>query len=121
MTSPIIAQCVVIGDRKPFVAAIIALDLAEVNTWLAARGARPVSSLKEAAHNGIVRAEVERAVTKANTLVSRAESIRKFEIVPQAFTQANGLVTPSLKARRKAVIERYNDLIEQVIYAPRKR
>jgi hypothetical protein len=68
-----------------------------------------------------VRAEVERAVSKANELVSRAESIRKFEIVPDEFTQANGLITPSLKARRQVVVERYNDLIEHVIYAPRKR
>ena len=121
MSSPIISQAVVIGDRKPFVSAIIALDLSEVNTWLSSRGACPVRSLKEASHNGIVRAEVERAVSKANELVSRAESIRKFEIVPDEFTQANGLITPSLKARRQVVVERYNDLIEHVIYAPRKR
>ena len=121
MASPIISQAVVIGDRKPFIAAIIALDLAEVNSWLSSRGALKVRSLKEASQNGIVRAEVERAVTKSNSLVSRAESIRKFEIVPDAFTQANGLITPSMKARRQAVVERYNDLIEHVIYAPRKR
>lgn len=121
MTSPIIAQAVVIGDRKPFIAAIISLDLAEVNSWLASRGACKVSSLQQAAQNGIVRAEVERAVTRANSLVSRAESIRKFEIVHEAFTQANGLITPSLKARRQAVVERYQHLIEHVIYAPRKR
>ncbi|RFT34443.1 long-chain fatty acid--CoA ligase [Bifidobacteriaceae bacterium NR019] len=121
MSSPIISQAVVIGDRKPFVSAIIALDLSEVNTWLSSRGACPVRSLKEASRNGIVRAEVERAVSKANELVSRAESIRKFEIVPDEFTQANGLITPSLKARRQVVVERYNDLIEHVIYAPRKR
>lgn len=121
MTSPIISQAVVIGDRKPFVAAIVALDLAEVNSWLSSKGACEVRSLKEASVNGIVRAEVERAVTKANLLVSRAESIRKFEIVPDAFTQANGLITPSLKAKRQAVVDRYHDLIERVIYAPRKR
>lgn len=120
MSSPIVSQAVVIGDRKPFVAALIALDLAEVNSWLASRGACKVRSLKEASVNGIVRAEVERAVTKANLLVSRAESIRKFEIVPDAFTQDNGLLTPSLKAKRQAVVERYHELIERVIYAPRK-
>ncbi|KXA21959.1 AMP-binding enzyme [Gardnerella vaginalis] len=121
MSSPIIAQAVVIGDRKPFIAAIIALDITEVNTWLASRGACQVRSLQEASRNSIVRAEVERAVTRANALVSRAESIRKFEIVSDEFTQANGLITPSLKARRQAVAERYHDLIEHVIYAPRKR
>lgn len=121
MTSPVVSQCVVIGDRKPFIAAIIALDLHDVNSWLIAQGARPVRSLEEASKNSIVRAEVERAVTKANSLVSRAESIRKFEIVPDEFTQDNGLITPSMKARRQNVVERYHDLIEHVIYAPRKR
>lgn len=121
VTSPIIAHAVVIGDRKPFISAIIALDLAEVNAWLVSRGACGVRSLQEASRNGIVRAEVERAVTRANSLVSRAESIRKFEIVPDEFTQANGLITPSLKTRRQAVMERYRNLIEHVIYAPRKR
>lgn len=120
MTSPVISQCVVIGDRKPFVAAIISLDLAEVNSWLKQKGALPVASLAEASRNSIVRCEVERAVLKANTMVSRAESIRRFEIVAEEFTQKNGLITPSMKARRKAVVEHYKDLIEQVIYVPRK-
>lgn len=121
MTSPVVSQCVVVGDRKPFVAAIVSLDLAETNLWLAAQGAETVSSLQEAATSPIVRAEVDRAVNKANELVSRAESIRKFEIVADEFTEANGLVTPSMKARRQAVNEYYRDLIDNVIYAPVKR
>lgn len=121
MTSSIISQCVVIGDRKPFISAIIALDLAEVNSWLKSRGASPVRSLEEARKNSIVISSVEQSIVKANSNVSRAESIRKFEIVPDAFTQENGLVTPSLKAKRNAVIESYNDLIENKIYAPRPR
>ena len=78
-------------------------------------------SLEEARKNSIVISSVEQSIVKANSNVSRAESIRKFEIVPDAFTQENGLVTPSLKAKRNAVIERYNDLIENKIYAPRPR
>lgn len=121
MTSPVVSQCVVVGDRKPFIAAIITLDLGETNLWLTAQGAEPVKSLDEAATNPIVHAEVERAVNVANELVSRAESIRKFEIVPDEFTEANGLMTPSLKARRQAVTEHYKDLIDNVIYTPVKR
>ncbi len=121
MTSPVVSQCVMIGDRKPFIAAIIALDLAETNTWLASKGAEPVSDLREASENPIVRAEVERAVNKANELASRAESIRKFEIVPDEFTEENGLVTPSMKARRQAVMDHYRTLIDTVIYVPRKQ
>lgn len=67
-----------------------------------------------------MRAEVERAVNKANELASRAESIRKFEIVPDEFTEENGLVTPSMKARRQAVVEHYRTLIDKVLYVPRK-
>ena len=120
MTSPVVSQCVVIGDRKPFIASIISLDLAETNLWLESQGAERVENLEEATKNPIVRAEVERAVNKANELVSRAESIRKFEIVPDEFTEGNGLVTPSMKPRRQAVIEHYRSLIDTVIYVPKK-
>ena len=119
MTSPVVSQCVVIGDRKPFIAAIISLDLAETNEWLKSRGAQPVPDITVASENPIIHAEVERAVNKANELVSRAESIRKFEIVPDEFTEANGMVTPSLKARREVIISHYRDLIDTVIYAPK--
>lgn len=120
MTSPVVSQCVMIGDRKPFIAAIISLDLAETNLWLESKGAEHVADLDEAAKNPIVHAEVERAVNKANELASRAESIRKFEIVPDEFTEENGLVTPSMKARRQAVVEHYRTLIDKVLYVPRK-
>lgn len=120
MTSPVVSQCVVIGDRKPFIASIISLDLAETNLWLESQGAERVENLEEATKNPIVRAEVECAVNKANELVSRAESIRKFEIVPDEFTEGNGLVTPSMKARRQAVVEHYRSLIDTVIYVPKK-
>ena len=120
MTSPVVSQCVMIGDRKPFIAAIIALDLGETNAWLASKGAECAASLEEASRNPIVRAEVERAVNKANELASRAESIRKFEIVPDEFTEENGLVTPSMKARRQAVVDHYRMLIDTVIYVPKK-
>ena len=120
MTSPVVSQCVMIGDRKPFIAAIISLDLAETNLWLESKGAEQAADLDEASKNPIVRAEVERAVNKANELASRAESIRKFEIVPDEFTEENGLVTPSMKARRQAVVEHYRTLIDKVIYVPRK-
>ena len=120
MTSPVVSQCVMIGDRKPFIAAIIALDLGETNAWLASKGAECAASLEETSRNPIVRAEVERAVNKANELASRAESIRKFEIVPDEFTEENGLVTPSMKARRQAVVDHYRMLIDTVIYVLKK-
>ena len=121
MTSPVVDQCVVIGDRKTFIAAIVSLDLDETNAWLAAQGVEQVSDLAEAVRNPIVYAEVERAVNAANDLVSRAESIRKFEIVPEPFTEENGLLTASMKARRQAVIDHFGELIDTRIYAPKGR
>ncbi|PWG59380.1 AMP-dependent synthetase/ligase [Bifidobacterium catulorum] len=120
MTSPVVDQCLVIGDRRPFIAALITIDLADANTWLKSQGAEPVSSLAEAKDNPIIATEVERAVDAANALVSRAESIRKFEVLDEDFTEENGMLTPSLKARRAAIEQRYAGLIDKVIYVPRK-
>lgn len=100
MTSPVVNQCLVIGDKKPFVAALVTLDLADANNWLESQGAKPEPDLASLAKNAIVHAEVERAVNAANEGVSRAGSIRKFEILPDEFTEANGMLTPSLKTRR---------------------
>lgn len=121
MTSPVVNQCLVIGDKKPFVAALVTLDLADANKWLESQGAKPEPDLASLAKNAIVHAEVERAVNAANEGVSRAESIRKFEILPDEFTEANGMLTPSLKTRRAQIIEHYRELIDNVIYVPLKK
>lgn len=121
MTSPVVNQCLVIGDKKPFVAALVTLDLADANNWLESQGAKPEPDLASLAKNAIVHAEVERAVNAANEGVSRAESIRKFEILPDEFTEANGMLTPSLKTRRAQIVEHYRELIDDVIYVPLKK
>ena len=121
MTSPVVNQCLAIGDKKPFVAALVTLDLADANKWLESQGAKPEPDLASLAKNAIVHAEVERAVNAANEGVSRAESIRKFEILPDEFTEANGMLTPSLKTRRAQIVEHYRELIDDVIYVPLKK
>lgn len=121
MTSPVVNQCLVIGDKKPFVAALVTLDLADANKWLESQGAKPEPDLASLAKNAIIHAEVERAVNAANEGVSRAESIRKFEILPDEFTEANGMLTPSLKTRRAQIVEHYRELIDDVIYVPLKK
>ena len=121
MTSSVVNQCLVIGDKKPFVAALVTLDLADANNWLESQGAKPEPDLASLAKNAIVHAEVERAVNAANEGVSRAESIRKFEILPDEFTEANGMLTPSLKTRRAQIVEHYRELIDDVIYVPLKK
>lgn len=121
MTSPVVNQCLVIGDKKPFVAALVTLDLADANKWLESQGAKPEPDLASLAKNAIVHAEVERTVNAANEGVSRAESIRKFEILPDEFTEANGMLTPSLKTRRAQIVEHYRELIDNVSYVPLKK
>lgn len=121
MTSPVVNQCLVIGDKKPFVAALVTLDLADANNWLESQGAKPEPDLASLAKNAIVHAEVECAVNAANEGVSRAESIRKFEILPDEFTEANGMLTPSLKTRRAQIVKHYQELIDNVIYVPLKK
>ena len=118
MTSPVVDQCVVIGDRKPFIARSSPwISMRPTPGW-PRRVVEQVSDLAEAVRNPIVYAEVERAVNAANDLVSRAESIRKFEIVPEPFTEENGLLTASMKARRQAVIDHFGELIDTRIYRP---
>ena len=121
MTSPVVSQCLVIGDKKPFVAALVTLDLTDANDWLTSQGAHPEPDLEALSKNPIVHAEVERAINQANEGVSRAESIRKFEILPDEFTEANGMLTASLKTRRAQIVKHYRELIDTAIYTPRRK
>ena len=121
MTSPVVNQCLVIGDKKPFVAALVTLDPDDANAWLESQGAKTEPDLAALAKNPIVHAEVERAVNAANENVSRAESIREFRILPDEFNEANGMLTPSLKTRRKQIVEHYRELIDTDIYVPRNK
>ncbi|MFD0315111.1 AMP-dependent synthetase/ligase [Streptomyces flavalbus] len=102
-----IGQCVVVGDNRPYVAALITLDPESVAHWLAVRKLPPDTPLSQVIEDDRMRADVQRAVDYANEAVSRAESIRAFTLVDGEFTEANGLLTPSLKVKRHAVAEVY--------------
>ena len=115
---PLISQCVVIGDQKPFVAAILTLDEEMLGTWLA-NNSLPEMTVAEAARNEEVRAELQSVVDSANRSVSRAESIRAFEIIDSDFTEENGYLTPSLKLKRNVVVKDLAPVIEK-IYSGRK-
>ncbi|WP_052385193.1 AMP-dependent synthetase/ligase [Streptomyces sp. NRRL F-2890] len=106
---PPLGPCLVIGDRRPFVAALITLDPDALAHWLRTRRPpyppdTPFATLRE---DPAVRAHVQRAVDAANSAVSPAGSIRAFVIVEGAFTEENGLLTPSLRIRRPAVAKAY--------------
>lgn len=99
---PLISQCLVVGDDRPYVAALITLDPEALDHWRRLRGKRAGSSVETAGDEDL-RAQIQRAVSRANTHVSRAESIRAFRILPGEFTAESGLVTPSLKLRRQEI------------------
>ncbi|MDO0927637.1 AMP-dependent synthetase/ligase [Streptomyces sp. TG1A-8] len=107
-----VGQCVVVGDGRPFVAALITLDPEAVAHWLAVRGLPPDTPMSELVRDERLRAQVQEAVDHANRAVSRAESIRAFALVEGEFTEDNGLLTPSLKVKRHAVAAAYAEEIE---------
>jgi long-chain acyl-CoA synthetase len=93
----LVSQCLVVGDGKPFIAALITIDQ---ETW--------TGSLDDPA----LLAEVQKSIDDANTQVSRAESIRKFTILPEDWTEENGYLTPSFKVKRSAVLRDFHDTVE---------
>ncbi|MGV8885052.1 MAG: AMP-dependent synthetase/ligase [Microbacteriaceae bacterium] len=110
--NPLIGQVIVVGDQKPFIAALVTLDPEMLPTWLKNNGESATMSLAEAATNPRVIAEVQRAVDSANALVSRAESIRKFQILGADLTEASGHLTPKLSIKRNVIVEDFSDVIE---------
>ncbi|MFI1033733.1 AMP-dependent synthetase/ligase [Streptomyces sp. NPDC020951] len=107
-----VGQCLVVGDNRPFVAALVTLDPDAVAHWRAVRKLPVDAPLADAIGDPRLRAEVQRAVDYANEAVSRAESIRSFTLVEGEFNEANGLLTPSLKVKRHAVTAKYAEEIE---------
>ncbi|MFJ9536294.1 AMP-dependent synthetase/ligase [Streptomyces sp. NPDC101225] len=106
-----VGQCIVVGDNRPFVAAVITLEPEAVEHWLTVRKLPANTPMSEVVRDPRMRAEVQRAVDYANEAVSRAESIRAFTLVEGEFTEDNGLLTPSLKIRRHAVTQAYAEEI----------
>jgi long-chain acyl-CoA synthetase len=111
---PLISQCVVVGDRQPFIAALITIDEENWPRWLAANGRPDTATVAELRDDPALRAEIQRAVDEANQAVSRAESIRVFRILPEDFSEAAGLMTPSLKVKRNVVHRVYADEINGI-------
>ncbi|WP_221352811.1 AMP-dependent synthetase/ligase [Streptomyces beigongshangae] len=113
---PPVGQCVVVGDNRPYVAALIALDREDLAHWLHVHGMPADTPLSGLVDDPRLRADVQKAVDHANQAVSRAESIRAFALVEEEFTEDNGLLTPSLKIKRRAALEAYAERID-ALYA----
>ena len=112
--NPIIGQVIVVGDQKPFISALITLDPEMLPAWLKNNGEEGELTLAEASVNPKVIAEVQRAVDAANSRVSRAESIRKFQILATDLTEASGHLTPKMSIKRNIIVEDFADVIEGI-------
>ena len=117
---PIVSQVVVVGDQRPFIAALVTLDAEMLPGWLHNHGL-PAMDVVAAGRDPEVLAALDRAVERANEAVSRAESIRKIRVLPTDFTEANGYLTPSLKVKRALVLKDFADDIDELYVDTRER
>ncbi|WAZ23353.1 long-chain fatty acid--CoA ligase [Streptomyces cinnabarinus] len=110
---PLISQAMVLGDRRPYVSALITLDMDGITHWRRMNGRHPVPA-ELLVNDEELRAIIQRALDEANKLVSRPESIRRFAILPTDFTEMAGHLTPSMKLRREAVMKDFAFEIEEL-------
>jgi len=113
---PLISQCIVVGDRRPFIAALVTIDEEAWPRWLAGTGRDPATPVAALCADPVLRAVIQSAVDAANQAVSRAEAIREFRILGRDWSEAGGEITPSLKVKRNVVLKEYADEIA-AIYA----
>ena len=116
---PLISQCIVVGDQKPFIAALLTLDGEMLPAWAKNHGVQGLTA-DSARTDEAVLAELQKAVDDANRAVSKAESIRKFAVLPGDFTEENGYLTPSLKLRRNVVMQDFTAQVD-ALYAEAER
>ncbi|MBE9373145.1 long-chain fatty acid--CoA ligase [Saccharopolyspora sp. HNM0983] len=111
---PLISQCMVVGDQKPFIGALVTLDPEFLPSWLANKGRDQNTTAAALVDDPELRAEVQAAVDDANEAVSKAERIKQFRILPEDFTEATGEMTPSMKLKRNKVAENHSAEIEAI-------
>jgi long-chain acyl-CoA synthetase len=109
---PLISQAMAVGDARPFVGALITIDPEAFDGWKRRNGKHSGATVGDLAADPDLIAEIDTAVKEANQAVSKAEAIRKFRILPVDFTEDTGELTPTLKVKRKVVVEKFADDIE---------
>jgi long-chain acyl-CoA synthetase len=103
----LVSQCMVVGDRQPFIAALITIDPDALPAWKRDNGKPEDAAMESLIDDEQLRAEVQKAIDEANQAVSKAEGIKAFRILPRDFTEATGELTPSLKVKRNIVMKEY--------------
>ena len=116
---PLVSQCMVVGDAKPFIACLITLDPEALPAWAERNGKPAGATAAELVDDPTLLAELQKAVDDANLAVSKAEAIRKFVVLPEDWTEEGGQITPSLKVKRSVVMARYADDVERLYAGPR--
>jgi len=109
---PLISQCLVVGDGRPFIACLVTLDPEALEHWKKQHSKPAGATVADLATDPDLTAEIQAAVDDANQAVSRAESIRRFKVLDVDFTEENGYLTPSLKVRRGVVVKDFAAQIE---------
>jgi long-chain acyl-CoA synthetase len=116
----LVSQCLVVGDNKPFIAALVTIDPEAFPQWLASNGRPAETEVAALVDDPELRAEIQSAVDEANLAVSHAEAIKKFTILTEDWTEAGGQITPSLKLKRNVVLAEAADQIAALYSGPRQ-
>lgn len=117
---PMVSQAMLVGDNRPFISALVTLDPDTLPDQLEHIGLPRTMSIPEAANHPKVRDYVQAAIDEANRLVSKAESVREFRILPADFTEKNGYLTPSQKIKRSKVLQDFSSYIDDIYSKGRK-
>ncbi len=108
----LVSQCMVVGDGKPFIGALVTIDAEALPAWLAAHNKSAGSTAADLVNDPDLRAAIQGAVDNANKAVSNAEAIKMFDILPIDWTEEGGQLTPSLKLKRNVVMAEFGDRVE---------
>ena len=111
---PLVSQCLVVGDQQPFIAALVTIDEEAFAAWKTDHGHPAGATVADLREDPTLAGEIKEAVDEANQAVSKAESIRAYRILPEDFTETNGMLTPSLKVKRAVVMKEYADEIAAI-------
>jgi long-chain acyl-CoA synthetase len=111
---PLVSQCIVVGDNRPFIGCLITLDAEALPGWLESKGRPSDVPMTELVDDPEVMAEIQAAVDAANKQVSKAESIRSFAVLPVEWTVEGGQLTPSLKLKRSVVMKEFAAEVEKI-------
>lgn len=110
----IVSQCVVVGDQRPFISALVTLDEEALPGWLERHKLPAGTTVAEAAKTEQLQQEIQALVDAANKTVSQAEAIKVFRVVASDFTEASGHLTPSMKIKRAQVLKDFSAVVEEI-------